>query len=342
MKKTWSSRAASVALAALALGGLTLAAPAEALAQASSDVRELTISAITDIPDDVISDGTASRTVEINIARCLDLVGSDSEMRFVWTFSALQPTGDYRIAYQRPDEDCATEALDDAEESCFTAVDPTQLGQTVTHFVDLSDLLLGLQRGDCLGNDDRTYKVHLIHTSQDNDSSDSVRHDETTFALELERPSGDFVPELDAGEGQIRVRWMPDPAYDDYRVYYTDNEDDFADSLPEELEGDLRSKTVEDVDTTEDMVSTTLSNGITLGREYFVMVVAVDNAGNAGELGNTVVSVVPQSTQDFWETYQAAGGVEAGGFCAAGGGAASAWWMLSLLALARRRRGGSR
>ncbi len=287
MKKIWSSRVGSAALIALSAALL----PRAAFAQASADVRSLDISAITNITDDDINDGTSGRTVEVNIETCLALVGTSSTMQFVWSFESATPSGEYRIAYQRPDEDCATEALDDADESCFTAVEPTDLSRSVTHFVDLSDLLLGLQRSDCLGNEHRSYYVHLIHTAQNGDSSDSVRSDKTTYSFELQRPSGDFVPELEAGEAQLRVRWMPDSAYNDYRVYYTPVPSDFDTSTPEELAGSMRSVLVEGVDTTKDSVSTTVSSGISLGQEYFVMVVAVDNAGNPGELENTVVSV---------------------------------------------------
>ena len=336
MKKTWFNRAAS---ALLAVAGTALLS-STADAQASSDVRSLEVRVTSEVPADSISDGESNRSVRFNIAQCLDVVDSTASTTLTWTFELASPSGQYRIAYIAPSEDCDSGSLDSGAQGCETVESARSLsGNTVAHTLELGDLFDATSREDCYGGADVSYGVAMMHSAQGNDPSDDVRKDEVNFELNLARPVGDLVPELDAGESRIEVRWMPLDGITDYAIYYTTDETAFAASTPEERVDGLRVTTREGLDDDASSVSSTISSGITLGERYYVMVVPVNDDGNPGLLTNTIVEGVAQPTNDFWEAYRGAGGVESGGYCGAAGGGAGAWWLLAgWIPWARRRR----
>ena len=336
MKKTWFTRAASATLAVLGAAAWS----STAAAQASSDVRSLEVRVTSEVPASSISDGESNRSVRFNIAQCLDVVDATASTTLTWTFELASPSGQYRVAYIAPGEDCDNTSLDSGDQGCETVETARSIsGNTVAHTLELDDLFDDTARDDCYGGTDLSYGVAMMHSAQGVDPSDDVRKDEVNFELNLTRPVGDIVPDLDPGESRIEVRWMPIDGITDYAIYYSTDEAAFAASTPEERVDGLRVTTREGLDDDASSVTATISSGISLGERYYVMVVPVNREGNPGLLTNTIVEGVAQPTNDFWEAYRGAGGVEQGGYCGAAGGAAGAWWLIAgWIPWARRRR----
>lgn len=214
-----------------------------------------------------------------------------------WSLSPLQGY-DYAVKVGACSE--SGTLVDEETDSCKYVVRKTSLSKYTNNelLLEVPDLLgASCEEGD-VGESGLYFYV------QYKDNTLTKAYQEVAFAWDYEAPAMPTELVLEEGENSLNVSWSDEVNNKDevrYSVYWADKE--FA-SISDE---DVKSK--KDVQTKSYRIS-----GLQLGKTYYVGVVAVDEYDNASGVSE-LVSAVPVSVSDFWESYKDAGGGEDGGFC---------------------------
>ena len=319
----------------LALLALLLVVPA---AQAQT-VKVSDSSDILEAPASGDSDGTANLT--FGIRDCLDLFEEDPDISVSWTFTTKPATGnDYQIKLQHGSESCSFTEIDASADVC-TRDDATAFSSSGTPSATYtwSELVndSSLTSAACYeGGLPSPWTIALVYESSSSLLGDATySKSQAILTLDSSRPTAPTALRTVGGETAIEVKWTASSSAVGYEIWADTAPISERLTLPEEVPTGVEVKEVEGGDTTSGSIS-----GLKTGVTYFVVVFAVDEAGNLS-LASEEVTGATAPTSDFFETYKASGGVEAGGQCSTTRPAAG--WMtfasvLFALWLVRRRR----
>lgn len=192
-------------------------------------------------------------------------------------------------------------------------------GQTSGQYPEVGDTLLlsDITGLDCNGSDERDYYFCIRWEYEEQVgiySNKYIYRGGALLRFDVKRPEAPVLDSISPGEANLRVSWEKpgDDDIDDYVIHYRP-------------EGSQEDHQVVVTDATLQSAQVTgLENGVT----YEVWMTAVDLAQNESDQSN-VLTGMPEPVNDFWESYQDAGGSEDGGFCfvatAAWGSYASPW-----------------
>jgi MYXO-CTERM domain-containing protein len=297
---------AFAALTGLATVGVADSAHAQ-FAVSARDVLDLEV-------EDGNEDASNARFT-INIRDCAELVAANPTVTLQWTFNqAPLNNAKFAIKLQGEDATCtfSTVTLDADQTGCVLLessddLNGTRVGREISfqNLIGLTDPTECYEESDLIENIAGIIYTNPADTTAGDDANDYV-NSQINVNLRRARPSAPTLDTVEAGESSLRVVWTDANEYENYRVYYSTTpflEGEF----PEDLSGVSSESSVS--------TSTTISDGISVGSSYYVAVVAEDDFGNRSVLSN-VLEASTEPTQDFFEQYLAAGGVEQGGYCA--------------------------
>ncbi|HEY7724464.1 MAG TPA: hypothetical protein VH880_03970 [Anaeromyxobacteraceae bacterium] len=296
-------------------------APALAAAQTAGSIN------ITE-SSDTANGGVNDRVV--NIAECLgynDRTGATLDadtLALAWTLTAVPvATTFYKVyattqACPTPSTTPATGIVDLT--NGFQATNGSQTGSwPLSGAIDIYvEILLPLGLGGCTA----TSNVNLCVTVYDAGQS-TVQDVKASAVLKVDHdvPAAPIDVSVSPGDSALNVSWAAGAGGAAAASSFTATATSGA--------GAAESCTVTGGGSTSCRI-----DGLVNGEVYNVVVVAFSDSENPSAESEAVPGV-PESVDDFWRLYRAAGGREPGG-CA--GGAAGAPALLALLALARRRR----
>ena len=293
-----------------------------------------------DAPASGDSDGTANLT--IGIRDCINLFEEDPDISVSWTFSTKPATGnDYQIKLQHGSESCSFTEIDASADVC-TREDATAFstGGTPTATFAWSELVndASLTSAACSeGGLSSPWTIALVYESSTSLLGESTfSKSQAILTLDSSRPEAPTSLRTVGGETAVEVKWTASSGAVSYEIWADEAPISDRVTLPEEVPSGVKVKEVEGGDTTSGSIS-----GLTTGATYFIVVFAVDEAGNLS-LASEEVTGSTAPTSDFFETYKGAGGVEEGGQCSSTRPAAGWMTMVSVgvaLWLVRRRRG---
>ncbi len=246
---------------------------------------------------------------KINYADCLLYLGdySDPEAevpsgavapRFSLKWSMTPVTGyDYSIKVGNCSDTGGI--ADEATESCKYIVSKTSLSSYTNNEIIVSFTDLFLDR--CNLGDTGDSSIYIFVQYGDDTLTKMV--ETVKFSYDFEAPLTPTELSAVGGEGNLKVSWSDDVNSDDvtYKVYWADE------SFDEDTIDLAKSKS--DIDATSYQIG-----GLSIGTQYYVGIVAVDEYDNESTLSK-LVTASPVDVTDFWESYKGAGGQEEGGFC---------------------------
>lgn len=315
--------------------GLLAAAPmASAQTVKVSDTADILDTSATGDPD-----GTAN--VTFGIQDCLDLFEEDPDISVSWTFTSKPATGnDYQIKLQHGAESCSFTEIDAAADVCLRD-DATAFSTsgTPTATYNWSELVndAGLTSATCYeGGLSSPWTIALVYESSTSLLGEATfSKSQAILELDATRPEAPTSLRTVGGETAIEVKWTASSAAVSYEIWADTSPIASRVTLPEEPPSGLKTTTVEGGDTTSGSIS-----GLRTGVTYYIVVMAVDEAGNLSEVSEEVTGATAP-TSDFFETYKSAGGAEEGG-CSASTPAASwmamAWFAIVMGMIRRGRR----
>jgi hypothetical protein len=214
-----------------------------------------------------------------------------------WSVSSVYSGFDYAVKIGSCSD---TDSISDEEtDSCRYVVTRTDLDGYSNNelYVELPDML-----GDeCEAGS--TGDASLYFYFQDGDFTETKIVEIVEFEWDYEAPVPPGQVDVSEGENNLKVSWTDESNSGDitYHVYW-----------------DTASFTVSDLDEVSKKKDLTAKSytitGLTLGTEYFVGVVSVDDFDNESGL-SPLASATPVNVDDFWEQYKDGGGNEQGGFC---------------------------
>jgi uncharacterized protein (TIGR03382 family) len=305
----------------------------------SQTVKVSDSSAILDVSATGDADGTAN--VTFGIQDCLNLFAEDPDISVSWTFTSKPATGnDYQIKLQHGSESCSFTEIDAATDVCLRD-DATAFSTsgTPTATYTWSELVndAALTASTCYeGGLSSPWTIALVYESSSSLlGASTFSKSQAILTLDASRPTPPTELRTAGGETAIEVRWTASSSAVSYEIWADTTPIASRVTLPEEAPSGLRVKSVEGGDTTSGSIS-----GLTTGVTYYIVVLAIDEAGNLSTVSEEVTGATAP-TADFFESYKAAGGVEAGGQCSASTPAAGWMTMASLgvaMWLIRRRR----
>lgn len=292
-------------LAVRAAAPVTFALTLASALTARADISNFTLVGIEGVGDleDNLSDrlGTSlnATTHYINVDDCELYSGGQMDV----TVRIGSTTGDfqYATAYAPPDKTCSTADSnpEGVDGQCYVVEAQEDLTSAeIVIRVDFDELI----GSACDSGDEGTATVYVII---DDTQGTTVNFEEIDFIIDLKPPDAPELTKVTSGDARFTATWEDDnndPDDVSYTLYYSDAA--FTD--PEEDGVDAKRE----IDSKSVAIESNVSNDST----YYVSVVAIDEADNESALSNQI-SVVPASTQDFWELYQAEGGTDPGGFC---------------------------
>jgi MYXO-CTERM domain-containing protein len=338
---------AAVRLASATLGCLVVGALLSAASPAQAQVFLVNSRTIEELPLEDGNTNTSSAEFTLNIRDCRSLLASNPEVTLRWrSAAAALPSYRYAVKLQPPGGTCNVNetGIDGNQTDCRLLISERDLtGSDVGVRLTLQNLLGITNPDDCLQEDaDQRWVASLIHTNPNDltpgDGANDFVNSPITVVLSRRRPSTPTLDSATAGQSTISVRWTDEAESDSYVVFYA-AEGLLAGELPELVSG-ARSRT-------SLSTSATLSDGIAVDQQWQVAVSSVNGVGNRSALSN-VLDVTTSPTEDFFDRYLQAGGVEQGGYCGvAGHGSPAGASVLGLAALGmllarRRRRPGTR
>lgn len=286
------------------------------------------------------TDGTAN--VTFGIQDCIDFFAEAPDISVSWTFTSKPATGnDYQIKLQHGAESCSFTEIDAATDVCLRD-DATAFSAsgTPTATYSWSELVndANLTSAACYeGGLSSPWTIALVYESTTSLLGEATfSKSQAILTLDASRPVAPTNLRTVGGETAIEVKWTASSSAVGYEIWADTAPLASRVTLPEEQPSGIKVQSVEGGDTTSGSIS-----GLTTGVSYFIVVLAVDEAGNLSTVSEEVTGATAP-TSDFYETYKAAGGVEAGG-CSASTYAAD-WTMVASLGVAmwllrRRRRG---
>lgn len=319
--------AARIAASLLAFGVLALGGSV-AHAQNAEAVESITISGLTGSEYiGTLPTGT-SREATINIEACQVLLGDRTdELTFGWTFKSTPPSGaQYVVKFQRRTETCAASSLQVGTDECLRAHAPRALAETVSATVAVADYF-----GDELDAPAKcfdealggAFSAILVFEEDSLDTTEfEVVADTITLNIDLDRPDAPTGVTARGGESGARVSWDAVTGASYYEIYVAESAEELLGGYPEDLPMNGRRS-----DGTTREIS-----GLTTGVTYYVAVVSVDESDNRS-LVSEATEFTTSPSDDFWELYRGAGGVESGG-CASSHGRTPSGGALLLLGAA--------
>lgn len=312
---------------------LALIAPSLASAQTVSEVT------VTSADPDLV-DANPAATVTWGIDDCVDLAGQLTDsITFTWAMDD-PGTGQYALKLEGSGEECATTQIAAAEgDTCSRPETGDQAATVETDFTWAA--LIGdsiTTADDCYDSGNGgNFAVHFVF-ERDEDSEGNAQEPSkstVTFELNLTRPSAPTDVVVSAGENVLDVSWEYADEAEEFILFYTTIEASAAPAIPEEPGADVDSETITDGAAS----SGEISSGVSVGNTYYVSVSARDSVTGNLSLPSVVDSGTTQPTADFWETYRAAGGSDAGGCTSSKRGIPwlGGFALLGLLLVSRRK-----
>jgi hypothetical protein len=295
--------------------------------------------------DVTLEDGNArpsSGEYTVNIRDCRRIITDNPDFVFEWRLRSLNPSSPrFGIKLEQPGVSCnrTSPAREPDDDDCLVLTDDasltgTNVQQTIgarTFFgiTDPADCSVGTQSS-------RDYRMLMVFTDprfvEGLATTSEFDFSAIRVILDNRRPATPTVSSVQAGGSSIVVRYEAlDDANTTYRALYSTELFDTS-GPPEQITGVSRTAT-----TTGSSVRIEGSS-IQPNQTYFVSLVAIDRVGNES-FASAPQEIVTVPTIDFWEAYQGAGGVEAGGYCSATPGRGAGWWWMVGLALLTTRRG---
>ena len=308
-------------------------------AASSQTVKVSDSSSILDAPAAGDIDGTAN--VTFGIQDCLNLFAEDPDISVSWTFTTKPATGnDYQIKLQHGSESCSFTEIDAATDVCLRD-DATAFSTsgTPTATYTWSELVndAALTSATCYeGGLASPWTIALVYESSSSLlGASTYSKSQAILTLDSGRPAAPTALRTVGGETAIEVKWTASSSAVSYEIWADTAPIASRVTLPEEAPSGLKMKSVEGGDTTSGSIS-----GLRTGETYYIVVLALDEAGNLSPVSEEVTGATAPPA-DFFESYKSAGGVEEGGQCSASTPAAGWMTMASLgvaMWLIRRRR----
>ncbi len=285
------------------------------------------------------SDGTANLT--LGIQACLDLFADDPDISVSWTFATKPATGnDYQIKLQHGSESCSFTEIDAATDVCerddATAFSTSGTPSATYAWSELVNDPAATSASCYDGGLSSPWTIALVYESSASlVGASTYAKSQAILTLDSTRPTAPTGLSTVRGETAIEVKWTASSSAVSYEIWSDTTSIASRVTLPEEAPSVVKVKSVEGGDTTSGKIT-----GLRTGVTYFIVVLAVDEAGNLSTISEEVTGVTG-ATNDFFESYKAAGGVERGGQCSASTPAAGWMTMASVgvaMWLIRRRR----
>ncbi len=246
--------------------------------------------------------GKASGSTEhvINIQDCIDYSGCSLDVK--WGLDRTPAAGaSYAIKVSLPGGACVDTDFTTLGTTCMEELLVDEKTLSSPNYMTFSIPFDYLTGGDCQAGWNKTVKVYIIVE----ESGSAFSSETISFEADFERPVPPGLEEPEEGDSNITVKWAAIDASSDstieYNVYWDDSTFSNATRTNATVAGPMSGTSYQITDLDNDV-------------EYFFAVSSIDENDNESVI-SAVSSAMPVNVADFWETYQAAGGTEDGGFC---------------------------
>lgn len=256
-----------------------------------------------------------TESVVINVFECRDAI--DDTLTFTATFDETRfndGTNNSEFSFKlETAANACTEDLTTSGDGCELLQEPEVIAADFVETYDLSfAAATGIDDVDKCRTDDQTvnFIVNSVYGVGDGTDTGEVS-DDFSLILKLTAPEAPSNLSAVAGEKSIQLSFDAPATTDEettYNAYISTTPDFVAGQYTDDFSVRGIRRIVGGSST-----SVTINDGISVGQDYYLVVVAEDSDGNESAVSE-VVTVTTVPTNDFYELYRQSGGEDTGGF----------------------------